>query len=281
MQNIDLICSGTGGSFLSMAGALKALYKNNLQPKRIACTSGSSIPMAFCGGLGYSPEEFLELAVATDFKKLVVTHVWNPFIHSCIFNNKGMGQWIDKESNYAVLGDLKLDTFAVNATDINSGEMVVFSNLNEPSMPLYKALCATTCIPGIFPSLEYKGRYFVDGGVEQNLLAGIFDDKKARLKIAFLEKDEEKCKFDISSKLTQPVVPSDDKRPGILQTATSSIKHLMDALLEAQTRDLQNTIIIQVPAIATDHQFYLTTEEKIGLFAHGFEEVDKMLQEKL
>lgn len=276
-MEIDIICSGTGGSFLSMAGALDAIRLKGLKVGQIACTSGSSIPAAFICGLGIEPMEVLSLAINSSFEELIKRKIWNPITSGSLYTNNELENWIDRKTNSAKLKDVRVKTFAVNAVDINSGEMFVFSNHNEPDMPLSKAIIATIGIPGIFPPVYYKGRWFVDGGVNQNLLVGIFDNSENK-KLALIEVDENETKVDISSKLYVPLIEVKGKKPGIFSTAALSIKHLMAALLRAQLEGIKNTHVINVPAIKTKHDFFLTKQEKIELFEQARDEVLSRLE---
>ncbi|MCU0449854.1 MAG: patatin-like phospholipase family protein [Bernardetiaceae bacterium] len=52
----------------------------------------------------------------------------------------------------------------VCATDLDRGETVYFSQ-----GPLIKPLQASSCIPILFAPVEIEGRYFVDGGILNNL----------------------------------------------------------------------------------------------------------------
>lgn len=279
-NSIDLICSGTGGSFLSMAGAYKALTEHGFEIRRCACTSGSAITMSFLVGLGFSPDSFLQLCREVDFRSMIRFRFFHP-VYGYIYDNSPMLNWIDKKTGGATLKDCKIDVFCVNATDINTGEMFIFSNLNEPDMKFADAIAGTTAIPGLFPPLHYKNRYFVDGGVQQNLLIGVFDDMKVRMKIALLEMDEQSVNVDISSKMRETITDGNGPKPGILKNTVKSIHFLMNALLEAQLREKQNTITIEVPAVKTKDRFYLSDEEKVELYSHAYKSVSQYLQENV
>lgn len=277
-HKIDLICSGTGGSFISMAGAYKALLEHEFDVRRCACTSGSAITMAFLVAQQWSPDAFLELCLATKFENMIKFGFFHP-AWGYLYDNRPMIKWIDDTLGGATLGDMKIDVFCVNVTDIDTGEMFVLSNLNEPDMKLAQAIAGTTAIPGLFPPMLHKGRYFVDGGVTQNLMIGVFDDMSVRMKLAFLERGEQKTQMDISSKLRENILPGMGKKPSILTNTVKSIHFLMNSLLEAQLRERKNTITVEIPTIRTKHEFYLTNEEKTCLFETAYSQVARYLEE--
>ena len=69
--------------------------------------------------------------------------------------------------------------FAVVAADLETGERVV---LTEGK--LYKAVTASTAIPGIFSPVSHQGRYLIDGGVIDKVPASVTIDMGAEVVIA-------------------------------------------------------------------------------------------------
>jgi len=69
--------------------------------------------------------------------------------------------------------------FAVVAADLETGERVV---LTEGK--LYKAVTASTAIPGIFSPVSHQGRYLIDGGVIDKVPASVTIDMGANVVIA-------------------------------------------------------------------------------------------------
>ena len=66
------------------------------------------------------------------------------------------------------LGEVNIEDAAIPlsivATDINSGEEVVFTQ-----GPLADAVCASASIPGVYIPLQLNGRTLVDGGIVQSV----------------------------------------------------------------------------------------------------------------
>lgn len=70
---------------------------------------------------------------------------------------------------------------AILATDIDSGEGVVFSQYAKwpvtlPDQQLAEAVRASSAIPGIFPPVRIAGRALVDGGVKCSVPASLMRD---------------------------------------------------------------------------------------------------------
>lgn len=268
MREIDLICSGTGGTFLSMCGAYQAISDKGFKVKRVACTSGSSLPMGLGYGLGLYPKEILDLCVATNIKKLIRFHPWAILFRGSLFNTKNFHKWLRRITNNVTLKDLYCENFAVNAVDANTNESVVFNKHNAPDMLLADAIMATTSIPGVFPPFRYKGRYWVDGGVDRNILTGIYQDHP-RQKIVLVEKDTKFQAKALTSKLQQPIIASNDKKPSVLAVARFAVHNNLTAANKRYLGLAQGAILIEVPAISVEHPFWLTTKEKRGLFMYA------------
>jgi len=59
------------------------------------------------------------------------------------------------------------------ATDLDTGESVIFGTPGLDHVPISRAVQATSALPGLFPPVEIEGRYFVDGALRKTLHASI------------------------------------------------------------------------------------------------------------
>jgi NTE family protein len=59
------------------------------------------------------------------------------------------------------------------ATDLDTGEAVRFGQAGWDSTPISIAVQASAAVPGLFPPVEIKGRYFVDGALRKTMHASI------------------------------------------------------------------------------------------------------------
>ena len=63
------------------------------------------------------------------------------------------------------------------ATDLDTGESVAFGADGLKDVPISRAVQASAALPGLFPPVEIKGRYFVDGALRKTLHASIALDQ--------------------------------------------------------------------------------------------------------
>jgi NTE family protein len=59
------------------------------------------------------------------------------------------------------------------ATDLDTGDSVAFGADGFDDVPISRAVQASAALPGLFPPVEIKGRYFVDGALRKTLHASV------------------------------------------------------------------------------------------------------------
>ncbi len=167
-MKIGLVLSGGGARGVSHLGAVKALYEHGIYPDIISGTSAGAI----AGGLlayGYTPDEILEMVVSTNF----VRYMRPTFAGSGLFQLDRLEAFYRKYIPENTFEALKT-SLIVSATDIYEGSTVYFSE-GELARPVL----ASSCLPGLFAPMHYRGHYLVDGGVLSNMpvepLEGIAD----------------------------------------------------------------------------------------------------------
>jgi predicted acylesterase/phospholipase RssA len=67
---------------------------------------------------------------------------------------------------------LKRKLFLV-ATDLDSGESVVFGASGQDHVPISVAVQASAALPGLFPPVDIDGRHYVDGALKKTLHASV------------------------------------------------------------------------------------------------------------
>ncbi|WP_075351194.1 patatin-like phospholipase family protein [Algoriphagus marinus] len=155
---IGIALSGGGVRGISHLGVLKALVEVGITPTKISGTSAGAIVGAmYCQG--YTPEEILKIIVETNYFK---------FMRPAI-SLTGILKMDAMESLFKIYLDhndfSKLKTpLTVAATDIKRGKVKYFSEGE-----LIKPIMASSCIPGMFDPIVIGNRYFVDGGILNNL----------------------------------------------------------------------------------------------------------------
>jgi NTE family protein len=137
---------------LAHIGVLKVFEEENIPIDFIAGTSvGSVIGAAYASGIcAKELEEIAALVRFKDFSRLTFSRLG-------IFSNDKMAIFLNKFLRCKTFEELRIP-LAVTATDIISGEAVVFTrgNLIDP----VRASCA---YPGMFLPVSVEGRLLVDG----------------------------------------------------------------------------------------------------------------------
>jgi NTE family protein len=57
----------------------------------------------------------------------------------------------------------------VVATDLNTGEAVIFGDRRHDRVPISRALVASAALPGLYPAVEIGGHHYVDGALTRTL----------------------------------------------------------------------------------------------------------------
>ena len=158
------ICSGGGARGAFHAGVVKFLDKKGID---IGERYGASI-----GGVnvllrsaGYSLHEIWPKYFK--FEKIA----WKMFL--AWIQKKDIYDAINMKHIYASLVasnktfDMLYTPTFVTATDLDDNTPVIFGDYGEDSV--LKAMIATSCYPILFGPVHYKGRYYIDGGVSNNV----------------------------------------------------------------------------------------------------------------
>lgn len=61
----------------------------------------------------------------------------------------------------------------VVATDLDSGEAAPFGAPGWDDVPISVAIAASSALPGLYPPVPYRGRYYVDGALKKTLHASV------------------------------------------------------------------------------------------------------------
>ena len=199
-MKIGVALSGGGMKGIAHAGALKALEEAGLKISIIGGTSSGSL-VASLYAMGYSPyyiyllfEQYSKELLKVDTVVPVIRH----FFKRKKFNLVGVrkGELIQKEfnelakrKNIRTIKDVKMP-LVIPSVDLKEAREYVFTNnIPEKSMKgnlknEYKveknikyiyditmgmAVRASSSFPGAFCPCEYKGHYFLDGGILDNV----------------------------------------------------------------------------------------------------------------
>lgn len=149
-----------GGAALGAAhvGVMKALKEKEIEPQYL---SGTSIGALIAAHIAFgTPIDELE-DIATELDWLDVTAF--KLSKMGMLSNEKLGKTILNQIGKVNIEDADIPLCMI-ATDISTGKKVV---LNEG--PLYKAVMASTCLPGIFAPVEWEDKLLVDGVLCENV----------------------------------------------------------------------------------------------------------------
>jgi predicted acylesterase/phospholipase RssA len=73
--------------------------------------------------------------------------------------------------------------FYVIAVELDSGREVRFGAPGHDDVPISQAIVASAALPGLYPPVAIKGKYYVDGALQRTLHASVALDKGAELVI--------------------------------------------------------------------------------------------------
>jgi len=160
-----LVCGGGGAKALACAGAWRAIAEAGHQVVQLVGTSlGAVVAAAFAAGV--SPD-WLASQIASVSRK-DIAHV-SPFnlvrgvFAPSLLTAQPLKDTIARLVPATRFADLKIP-LTVTATDLDSGELVLFGALGQDA-PLVEVLYASCALPVYYPPAELAGRRLVDGGL--------------------------------------------------------------------------------------------------------------------
>jgi len=151
---IALVLGGGAAKGFAHIGVIKALESHAITPDIIVGTSAGSVVGALYAG-GYNGFDLQRVALSMD----------EGTVSDWVLPNRGFikGESLQNFVNNAVQNrpiEALNRTLAIVATDLQSGELVVFER-GDTGM----AVRASSSVPGIFQPVKINGREYVDGGL--------------------------------------------------------------------------------------------------------------------
>lgn len=263
----DVICSGTGPSFFSMLGVCRALIESDIKVANVACTSGSSIPLSLVYGADIDWFDVYNELMELDFGSMLKLRPWR----GGFYDTHLIEDWINARTSSLTLGESKVP-FALNTVDIQKKRMHVMTTENQPAITFGKAIRMTISIPILFAPVEYKNKWFVDGGVYRNVQTDAFPNS-GNPKLVFVEHD---LGQDEVGEIWEK--EGNNSCPSIKSIAMNSIACLLKSRYEYVADHLPpNSRLIPIKVHDTSD---LTPSKSIRtrLFKEGFEQAMEPLQ---
>jgi len=165
-RKVVLVFGGGGAKSLACAGAWRAMVEAGLTPGHLVGTSmGAVVAAAFASGATYdevviagrtlSRREVAPIDPLAFIKGVFATHVLKP---------DGPRRVIERLVPATRFEELRIP-LTVTATDLDSGELVLFGAGGRSDVPLRDALYASCALPLYFPPGVIDGRSLGDGGL--------------------------------------------------------------------------------------------------------------------
>ena len=170
---VGLALGGGGAKGVAHIGVLKALEEANVQIDYLAGTSVGAM-VASLYAFNIDIDSISKLA-----RRLTISDITTFKLSKTGFFTTELLRKLLIE----YVGDVNIEDasipLAIVATDINTGEAVIFRQ-----GPLADAVCASASIPGIYIPMNLNGRTLVDGGLVQNVPVQPLKDMGAGVVIA-------------------------------------------------------------------------------------------------
>lgn len=158
-DKFGLVLGGGAARGYAHIGVLRYLIEQNRIPSEMAGASmGALIGALF--SMGKTPDEMLRIAAEEN----LFPHIFDlSFSTGGILSGKKLDLFLEKTFGETTFEELRIP-LAINATDIETGEEVVFR-----SGLIKTAIRASISVPTIFTPIEVNGQILVDGGLSANV----------------------------------------------------------------------------------------------------------------
>ena len=223
-MKLGLALSGGGIRGVAHAGVLKALEENNIKVEIMGGTSSGSMVTALYS-MGYTPDEIYELVkkyastivklnsniIRKEIKNFILKHkicsqgINNGEFIEEIFNKKAL------EKEISTINQIKMPII-IPAVDVSTGEEYIFTSIKSnkknyiSTIDVGKAVRASCSLPVIYEPMKYKDKFFLDGGILDNIPAKVVKelgaDKVISVKFDSDKIDEQSNAIDIIVKVT-------------------------------------------------------------------------------
>jgi len=201
MHDLDIYVGVSSGSFIT------ASLANQVTPAQMGRIFMNSSQAEF----GFQPELFLRPAlkeylsrarslpsVVFDMLNEVIRHPSrlthlesfegvSRLIPTGIFDNHAIERFLSK----VLTRDGRTNDFRelsaclrIVAVELDSGHAIRFGEPSTEDVPISSAVQASAALPGLYPPVQIKGRYYVDGALRRTLHASVAFDEGADLVIA-------------------------------------------------------------------------------------------------
>ncbi len=157
------VLAGGGTRLPVHVGVLAALERLDISYEHIVGVSGGSIVAALVAG-GKSLEEINSLALNVDFSQFKGYSPYQLLFYGGLSSGVRFENWLDQQLGGALFSDLQLNLHVI-ATDVQTGQPVVFDCERTPQVKVATAVRYSMGIPLLFSFRLYQDKVLVDGSI--------------------------------------------------------------------------------------------------------------------
>jgi NTE family protein len=268
-KRIVPVLAGGGTRLPAHVGVLTALEDMGMEFEHIVGVSGGAV-VASLAATGKSVARMKGLFRNVDFRQFRGLSLVNLILRGGLSSGRRFEHWLDGE-----LGGVRFRDLAVNlhvvATDVRSGQPLVFNRDNTPDLPVARAVLYSISIPLVFPFHHYRDHVLVDGSIlaEDGLFRDWAGDRTPV--VCFRMRDKRIAE----SHPARKILPVADYMFMLMRTfmSTMSREYLTDVLWH-------NTVLIETEGMSP-LEFNMTPEQKTILFEAGYRTTREFLPRKL
>ena len=222
------VFGGGGAKSLACAGAWKALAEASLTPSHLVGTSlGAVIAAAFASGASYDDVVIAARSLSRrDVAPLDPIALLKGAFAGSILKAQGPRRAIERLVPATRFEQLK-SPLTITATDLDSGELLLFGTGGRSDLPLHDALYASCALPLYFPPLSLDGRRLGDGGLRAVLGLEPASRIPADLVVA----------IHVGPGFDEPAPTSRAPVPALVRAHGEAIRVMMAAQVERQIAD--------------------------------------------
>ena len=263
------VLAGGGTRLPAHVGVLTALEDMDYRMDQLVGVSGGSIVAALYA-FGHDTEHLKNLAFNVDFRQFRGYSVKKLLFSGGLSNGERFETWLDEQLDGATFAALRRNLHVV-ATDVRSGEPVIFDRERSPDFPVARAVRFSMGIPLLFTFEPYKHHLMVDGSIlAEDALYHPWADDDTPVVYFRLRSTREAAQVQVSR-----VFPLPDYLTMLIRTFMTSISREY-----ISTDYWRNTVVVETGA-SSPLEFSMSPAQKLDLFQRGYDTVQTVIPMKL
>jgi len=263
------VLAGGGTRLPAHVGVMTALRDMDYGYRHIVGVSGGSV-VAALAAFGKTPDQMRQLFQDVDFSQFRGYSLLNLLLRGGLSNGKQFERWLEGEIDGACFKDCPVDLNVV-ATDVRSGQPVIFNRTTSPDLSVARAVLFSISIPLLFPFHHYGKHVLVDGSILAE--DGLFRDWAGDLTPVFCFRLRDNRIA--AEHMSRRILPVADYLFMLMRTfmSTLSREYMSDTLW-------MNTVLIETEGMSP-LEFHMTPGQKNSLFDSGYNTTREYLPTKL